>query len=91
MAPLAIRVTLLNYECVGLFLFWLIRTASFCSWGGGLGRVQKRITAFRAKEMELVVVPLAKHRIVQSDEARLDDWGLAMMTAMGEFLAAIQI
>lgn len=40
--------------------------------------------------MKLMVVSLTKHRIVQSDEARFDDRGSAMMTSMRKFLVDSQ-
>lgn len=91
MTSFAVWVTFMNHEFVCLSIFFLtIRAAAlfalFCSRGRRFGRVQERIAAFGAEKMQLVVVPLSQDFIVQGDEARFDDWGLAVMAVMGKFL-----
>jgi hypothetical protein len=47
---------------------------------------EKRIAAFGAEEMLLVICPSAKLGIIERDETLIDDSGLAMITPRRKFL-----
>lgn len=84
MASLAVRMTLVYDKRVGLANIVLL--SAFGPRRRRLGRVEKRVAAFGAEEVQLVVISLAEHVVVERDEAVLDDGGLAVKAVVGEFL-----
>lgn len=90
MTSFAVWVTFMNHKFVCLSIFFLAIRATlfalFCSRSRRFGWVQERIAAFGAEKVQLVVIPLSQDFIVQGNEARFDDWCLAMMAVMGKFL-----
>ena len=71
-ATLAIRMASVNGKGVGLF--------------GLSTRLEERVTALAAKEVLLVIVPLAERRVVDRDKAGVDDWGFAVEAFLGKGL-----
>ena len=49
-------------------------------------RLEERVTALAAKEVLLVIVPLAERRVVDRDKAGVDDWGFAVEALLGKGL-----
>lgn len=84
MAPLAVRVSLVDDEVVRLPLSVTLVHGS--AGRTRLGWVEEGIAAFRAEEVELVVEPLAEDFVVEGDEARVDDGRAAVVAPMGEAL-----
>jgi hypothetical protein len=86
MASFAIRMSLLNHKRIRFFLFWLTGSCTFRARCRRAGGIKEWVATFRAKEMEFVVESLAEDRVVESDEAGLDNGGLAVMAPVCEFL-----
>jgi hypothetical protein len=81
----------LYHERIRLFLFGLGRAGTFGPWRRRARRVEERITAFRAEEMEFMVESLAEDWVVQCNESRLDNGCLAVMASMCEFLSSAKV
>jgi hypothetical protein len=88
---LAIWMTFLYHKRIRLFLFGLGRAGTFGPWRRRARRVEERITAFRAKEMEFVVESLAENWVIECNESRLDNGCLAVVASMCEFLSSAKV
>lgn len=86
MASLAVRVAFLYDEGICFLFFAHVQPVALGTRSRRFGWVEKWVSAFRAEEVQFVVVALTEDRIVESDETWLDDRRLAMMAAVREFL-----
>ena len=85
------RMPFVEYKVVGfVFIFTLIVAGlllgAFGARSGRLRRVEEWISAFTAEEVKFMVVASAEFREVESDEARINNGGLAMEAHMSVFL-----
>lgn len=95
-AVLAVRIALDGEERLGSGdrLVFFVFEGMLARCRGGLAGVDERVAAIGAEKVQVVVVPLllaGELRIVNGNEARIDNWRLAMKAALAEQLMVVDM